>query len=136
MKISKVVVFLFAVCFMNHVQSMEPAQVDEFAVERQFLAERISPNDYLSYLASLSGEYAYKIRALRNAQSIDLQMLYEDFLGRLNNMPVMAGIILAHGNKERYDRMVRSARKHVIESIDAFYVELEKGVDVRYGRES
>ncbi len=139
MKILKIVELLFAVCLMNNVYSimMEPTQ-DGFAVERQFLEGTISLNGYLSYLANLSGEYAYKIRAMLNARAItpEGENLEEEFLGVLEEKRATYQKLKNQRSVFELEETAEELRTFMIRFIDAFYQELEKDVDVRHGREA
>ncbi len=129
----KIAALVFAVFCINSIQSMEPA-VDEYAIDRQFLEGNISVNDYLSHIARLSGDYAYKIRAIRNMAG---QVKYAELLGRLKLMPQMAQNVLASGNRYVYEQMLKSLREtQILRTIDILYNEIEHGVNVRHGRES
>src|SRR5690606_38492098 len=114
---------LFIFNCMNNVHAMQ-AELDEYKVERNFLKGIISPNQYLSYLASLSGDYSYKIRALRNVKDFTY---YEQLL---NDMAIYC---------MRHQSLVNSLniseiRIFILDMINMFYDNLEKG-NIQYGRE-
>jgi hypothetical protein len=135
MKIAKIMGVMLIACVTQNVQSMEPEPAyDEFSVDRQFLEGNISPNDYLSYIASLSGDYAYKIRDLRNVQAFIPEASYEVFLSRLAMYSTMAQQVLASGDITMYKEMVESIRNEVLEAIDTYCGGIKRGGAMRHGK--
>lgn len=97
-----------------------------------------SPNGYLSYLANLSGEYAYKIRAMLNARAItpEGENLEEEFLGVLEEKRATYQKLKNQRSVFELEETAEELRTFMIRFIDSFYEKLETGVYVRHGRES
>jgi len=119
------------------MQLPEQSIADEYLIGQSFLEGKISANEYLSYIASLSGEYAYKIRAIRNMQSnnINRQLSYNDFLERLEAFPGMAQQAYLLSGINRYQRIIQRLRQEVMLVIDRCYKNINRG-RIKYGRES